>query len=177
VPSAGNVFRASEHASAWGKTAQGDHAALLAAGLFGFNPVAVYFAGEVMDVTIALALALGGMYAALLAREAVSGRAAMGWGSAAAVGWGLASAARPNYLPLMVAGPIFLSLTVHAGRRRVGLACAAAGLVVVLAAGCVQWAHCGQFRVLPWQGAYNLWAANKPGANGKYFAQEVTHTG
>ena len=29
----------------------------------------------------------------------------------------------------------------------------------------------GEFRVLPWQGAFNLWAANRPGAHGRYFEQ------
>jgi hypothetical protein len=27
---------------------------------------------------------------------------------------------------------------------------------------------------LPWQGAYNLWAANRPGANGRYYTQQVS---
>jgi len=33
--------------------------------------------------------------------------------------------------------------------------------------------HGGNFRILPWQGAYNLYAANREGANGQYYTQRV----
>jgi hypothetical protein len=40
-------------------------------------------------------------------------------------------------------------------------------------AGLVQKGVCGQFRIMPAQGAYNLWAGNRPGANGRYFEQKI----
>ena len=55
--------------------------------------------------------------------------------------------------------------------------CAATGVAVLLAGATVQFLHVGHFAILPWQGAYNLWAANKPSSNGRYFAQEVSTFG
>jgi hypothetical protein len=37
-----------------------------------------------------------------------------------------------------------------------------------------QWAWAGEFRVLPWQGAYNFYAANRADANGRYYVQHMT---
>jgi hypothetical protein len=149
---------------------------LLAAALFGLNPVAVYFAGELLDATFALTLALAGVHGVLRAREAATGWRAAAWGGAAALGFGLATLARPHYLPVLAASPFLLAFTSPAAhlRWRAPLAGAAVGLAVLLASAGVQWAHRGHFAVVPWQGAYNLWAANKPTANGKYFAQELT---
>jgi hypothetical protein len=161
----------------WGETGKTERAALAAAALFGLNPVAVYFAGEVMDGTFALALALGGVAAALLARDTRSGSKSVTYAEAAGLAWGLASAARPHFLTLLVAGPLLLAWTADVRRRQVGTACAVAGLTVLLGGGLVQLGHSGRFELTPWQGAYNLWAANKPGANGKYFAQEIVFAG
>ena len=42
-------------------------------------------------------------------------------------------------------------------------------LLVLGAFGAFNYVIAGDFRVTPWQGAYNLWAANRPGAHGRYF--------
>jgi hypothetical protein len=151
--------------------------ARLAAVLFGLNPVAVYFAGEMLDTTFALSLAMAGVYAALRAHQADSARSSTGWGLAAALGFGLATLARPHYAILVLAAPVLLAVTAPATRRRTAPACAAAGLAVLLAGAGIQSLHVGHFAILPWQGAYALWAANKPSSNGRYFAQEVTTFG
>lgn len=44
---------------------------------------------------------------------------------------------------------------------------------ILLVQGLLNLALGGEFRVLPWQGAYNLYAANKAGADGRYFEQSV----
>jgi hypothetical protein len=59
-------------------------------------------------------------------------------------------------------------------RRVVRSALVAAGVIVVLGfQGGVNYKLSGEIRILPWQGAYNLYAANKTDANGKYYAQQV----
>jgi hypothetical protein len=37
-----------------------------------------------------------------------------------------------------------------------------------------QWSVSGVAGFLPWQGAYNLWAANRPGSNGRYYTQHMS---
>jgi hypothetical protein len=41
------------------------------------------------------------------------------------------------------------------------------------AAGVLELRRCGQFHVMPVQGAYSLWVGNRPGANGRYYEQQV----
>jgi hypothetical protein len=56
-----------------------------------------------------------------------------------------------------------------------GLLLVAAGLgAVLLLQGFLNLQIGGEFRVLPWQGAYNLYAANREGANGKFYQQRVS---
>ncbi|MSU46551.1 MAG: hypothetical protein EXS42_05375 [Lacunisphaera sp.] len=75
-------------------------------------------------------------------------------------------------LPLLWVAAIGPLRLWRAQLRPIGLALAAGGLLW-LAEGLWQWRVSGEFRLLPWQGAYNLWAANKPGANGRYYAQTM----
>jgi hypothetical protein len=59
-------------------------------------------------------------------------------------------------------------------RRLIPLAAAfGAALLPLGVVGLVQMAVSGDFRVMPTQGSYNLWAANKPGAHGRYFVQSI----
>jgi hypothetical protein len=50
---------------------------------------------------------------------------------------------------------------------------AVTGVVLFVAVGFWQHHLCGRFGFMPAQGPYNLWAANEPGANGRYFTQKV----
>jgi hypothetical protein len=47
----------------------------------------------------------------------------------------------------------------------------AAAVLLILGVVQMQWG--GEFRVLPWQGSYNFYSANTPGANGKYYTQQL----
>ena len=143
-------------------------AALVAAALWGLNPVALYYAVQVLDVVPALALFMGGLAAWMRVRSPASGN------MVGSVLLGLAVTARPHFLPVVFIAP--LARAWLAGRWLPrwmdALNWLGAG-VALLMVGFVQWHWSGEFRILPWQGAYNFYAANKPGANGKYYTQQL----
>ena len=157
-------------------------AGLVAAALFGLNPVAVYFSAEPLDTTLGLFFFLSGLN--ILHSEIVHGRRTLGL---TALGfaegtflWVLATLTRPHYAIVLAGLPFLIVAYWWWRRRRTGFSIVA-GLGGFLAAavfglggaGMVQMAICGQFRIMPAQGAYNLWAGNRPGANGRYFEQKI----
>jgi len=149
-------------------------AAALAAGLFGCYPVALYFAADALDSSLATCLMLAGV--AALQRASESERAHPRLDVAPAVGLlALAGLARPQMFAIALA--VAAALAVRARRApRPGLDLAAAllPLICVLGVmGAANWHVARDFRLLPWQGAYNLWAANGPQANGRYFTQQT----
>ncbi len=135
--------------------------------LFGLNPVVLHFVGDPLDITLALTLMLIGLYSAVHADGRLSGLASCG------LFWSLATLTRPNLLPLVLAWPIIATVRPGRGSSRWQRACAAAiGPAVIFAAfGIANYSIANDFRLLPWQGAYNLWAANKPESNGRYYQQ------
>jgi hypothetical protein len=153
--------------------------------LFGFNPVAIYFAAEPLDTTFGLFLFLVGldlMHSGLtLAGQtrsqfpACSSEALTRVAGAAAF-WSLAMLSRPHYAVVVVVFPVLL-LGSFWRTPRVWLKSAAVFGVVttsVLAfAGLAQHRLTGQFRILPTQGGYSLWVGNRPGANGRYYEQQI----
>lgn len=175
-------------------------AAWLAALLYAVYPVALYFAVQVLDVTLAITLFLAGVYVLLGVRAdttapceprrakrgaARSGRAPElrrasqvaplkihGLALLAGILGGLAVLSRPNFLPAVLCFPLVL-LLIQSRPWKASIV-VALGLALMLAAqGWVNLQLSGQFRLLPWQGAYNLYAANRDGANGKYYTQRV----
>ncbi|MDQ8195135.1 hypothetical protein QEH59_11915 [Coraliomargarita sp. SDUM461004] len=141
--------------------------------LFAVYPVALYFSGQVLDITFSITLFLAAIYTLLRGMEASAACSQIAWGLAAGLFGGLAVLARPNFLPPALCLPVVI-LFAQTRSWRTPL-CAGAGLLLML---CLQgWANqqlSGQFRLLPWQGAYNLYAANCEGANGKYYTQRVS---
>ena len=144
------------------------YAAALAAALWGLNPVALFYAVDVLDVTPALALFLWGLV--LMSRTGGRGRESLAGGLLLGVAVGM----RPHFLPVVLVAPVARAWL--AGRWRptgrdaltwVGAA------VPLLAVGWAQWAWAGEFRVMPWQGAYNFYSANRRGANGRYYTQRI----
>jgi len=158
------------------RTFPGNGPSWIAALLFGLNPVAVFLAGELLDTTFALSLSMLGVLGTVAAQDGTSPRSRTWWPIAAGVSFGLATLARPHHAALLVAAPVLLAVISRTARRGAALLGGAA-IAVLLAGATVQAAHVGHFSVLPWQGAYNLWAANKPSANGRYYAQEVSTFG
>lgn len=145
--------------------------ALLAAVLYGLNPVALHFAGDPLDVTLAIALLLGG----LLATVSAGARHAAPALAAAGALLALAALTRPQLMAVLLAWCAWLGWSTL--RRPVRARAFAAGITPVAALlaamGLVNLALGGEFRVLPWQGSFDLHAANRPGADGRYFVQRT----
>ena len=161
---------------AWGSGKAG----FVAAALYGFNPVVVYFSAEPLDTTLALFLFLAGLdvfhslYAYPLKNES-SARVFRRMAAGGAL-WALAMLARPHYAIVLAALPLLSAVLWR--RKRLLLARALVAFVLAAglclgAAGLLQKQVCGQFRIMPAQGAYNLWAGNRPGATGRYFEQKI----
>ena len=160
-------------------------AGLWAAFLFGFNPVAVYFAAEPLDTTFGLFLFLAGLnllhsrWPALQKGNLLeTGDLKRLTASLAGVGalWALAMLARPHYAIVLAGVPFLLAACLWRSPRvllsGIGAFVLAAGLLLCLA-GIWQQRVTGEFRIMPTQGAYSLWAGNRPGANGRYFEQKI----
>ncbi|TVP79867.1 MAG: hypothetical protein EA353_05205 [Puniceicoccaceae bacterium] len=153
---------------------QNPMAGYLGALLYAVYPVALYFAGQVLDITFAITLFLAGVYVLLLSGKPTTRRRVLLWALLAGVVGGLAVLARPNFLPAVIGFPLaalFLAAPYRFGRALASLA----GLVLALGLqGGVNYKLSGELRLMPWQGAYNLYAANRSGANGKYYTQKVS---
>ena len=150
----------------------GPGAGVAAGLLYALNPVLVHFATQALDATLSLTLFMAGLDFLACAAQA-PGRA-RGW-LAASTAWAAAALARPNFLLAWLSLPVLALLQPVAARtRRVLLSAALAGTVLLAAAAAWQWRVSGVAGFMPWQGAYNLWAANRPGANGRYYTQHVS---
>lgn len=147
----------------------GPGAGLLAGLLFGLDPVMVHYATQALDATLSLTLFLAGLGLLFRSLEPPGGQA--GWAGASAL-WSAAAAVRPNFLlPWAGLWPAALALP---GARLRRLAAALTGVLVLCAMALWQHGVTGTAGVTPWQGPYNLWAANRPGANGRYYTQRVS---
>jgi 4-amino-4-deoxy-L-arabinose transferase-like glycosyltransferase len=150
----------------------GARGALIAGLFFGFDPVLVHFATQALDATLSLAFFLGGLFFFLAAVTAP--QRARAW-AAAGLLWAAATLARPNYLLVWALVPAAAAFSVSTTRARLRLLPSAlAGVLLFGAASAWQWNVSGVAGFLPWQGPYNLWAANRPGANGRYYTQHVS---
>jgi 4-amino-4-deoxy-L-arabinose transferase-like glycosyltransferase len=152
------------------------YSALGAFALWGIYPVALHLAGDPLDITLGIALLLGGIYFALgIAREAPAPSNAGALAALAGGALALASLARPNFLGLLlVAAAVALLLAVREAKlRRPVLVGVATALALLIGFGLSNWAWSGRFWLTPWQGAYNLWAANRPESNGRYYQQLI----
>jgi len=138
--------------------------------LHGLNPVLIHYATQVLDAVPANTLFLAGLLC-LPARapDQATWRRAAGLSLA----WTAAALVRPQLLLLWLAFPLAWIAATGGWRRQVRLLvlAACAGGMLWIAQGTWAWRVSGEFRVLPWQGAYNLWAANHPDANGRYYTQ------
>jgi hypothetical protein len=148
----------------------GNLSGLLGGLLYALDPVLVHYATQALDATLALTLFLAGLRS--FAAAAVDPGRPGPW-AAAGILWAAATLVRPNFLLVWLVVPAFA--VAQAGTLRRGLVAASlAGAVLFAAAAAWQAAICGVAGFLPWQGPYNLWAANRPGANGRYYTQHVS---
>ena len=157
-------------------------AAWYAGVLYVLYPVALYFSMQVLDMTFAMTLFLLGLYCVVRGCESVAGeRHRVRWIVCIIGGvlLGLSVLARPNFLLPLFCVPLAPFILCGAGKSQWRKACLPAVVLLVsmllplLGQGCYNFSKSGVFRVLPWQGAYNLLTANKTGANGKFFKQSV----
>jgi len=149
----------------------GDRAALAAGLLLALDPVMVHYATQALDATLSLALFLLGLDR--LAAALAAPDRARAW-AGAGISWAAAALVRPNYLLAWPLVPLFaLAQPAPLARGRI-LAAALAGVLLFGAQSAWQWNVSGVAGFLPWQGAYNLWSANRPGANGRYYSQQVS---
>lgn len=144
-----------------------------AAGLLhGLNPVLIHEATQVLDGTLANLFFLAGLLL-LPSPDDPAPRRKATWLS---LMWTAAALVRPQLLLGWLALPLLWLLANGPLRQwraqlRPLLIAMTAGGLLWLAQGVWSWRVGGEFRLLPWQGTYNLWAANKPGASGRYYAQ------
>lgn len=163
-----------------------DAAAWLSGLLYAVYPVAMWFAVQTLDISFGMSLFLLGTY--LLFRgcdeERRSSQQFRDLFLAGLLG-GLAVLARPNFLTAVLLLPLLPSVLIfQASReqlqswlRRSFLALLLVGsalLLMLLAQACMNLRVSGEFRILPWQGPYNLYAGNHSHANGKYLIQRVS---
>jgi 4-amino-4-deoxy-L-arabinose transferase-like glycosyltransferase len=148
-------------------------AAAAAAGLlFAFDPVLVHYATQALDAELGLILFLAGL---LCFAAAVAAPARMRPWAFAGIFWAAATLVRPNYLLVWCMAPLAAALVPSNPAIRFRAAMAAlAGVLLFGTASIWQKAETGTAGFLPWQGPYNLWAANRPGANGRYYTQRVS---
>ena len=147
-------------------------AGLVAGLLHGLNPVLIHEATQVLDGALANTFFIVGLLCLPAPGEQSSRRNAL-WLS---LTWTAAALVRPQFLLVWLALPLLWiaasgPLRQWRAQLRPLLTAMAAGGLLWLAQGAWSWRISGEFRVLPWQGTYNLWAANKPGASGRYYAQ------
>ena len=146
-------------------------AAALAAGLLtALNPVFIHYATQALDATPALTLFLVGLN--FLARPGAAPASALPW-LGASVGWAAASLMRPNYLLVWAVLPVLALTQVSPGARPLRIAASLGGLMLFAGLAIWQGRISGGSGFLPTQGAYNFWAANRPGAHGRYYVQQL----
>jgi len=140
--------------------------AYLAMLLYGLHPPAVFFAAEPLDITAGL-LFLSASLLALLTGDENDSRKLFAVSGALL---GIGSIIRANMLPM--AGT-FLFFSLKQNRRQHSFMAILALLLIMFCGGGINYLHSGQFRMLPWQGGFSLYAANFNKANGKYFNQTL----
>jgi hypothetical protein len=152
----------------WFGTASGVIAGLL----FAMDPVLVHFATQALDSTLSLTLFLAGLNSFVV--TVGDPERSRPWAFAGAF-WAAATLVRPNFLLVWLVVPGFALARGGPWRDRTRiLAAALAGVILFCGAAAWQKSVSGVAGILPWQGPYNLWAANRPGANGRFYTQHVS---
>ncbi len=148
--------------------------------LFACHPVVLHFAVDPLDITLAIALMLGGIAAALRTVSPRTWLTTVGWLSLAASLLTLAALTRPQLFAVLMAFLFWASWRrAVSWQARVVSACAAALPVALLCGGMglINMQLSGEFRVLPWQSSFHLWAANRTDADGRYFVPTESGAG
>ena len=148
-------------------------AALLASLLYGCNPVALHFAGDPLDTTMAVFFFGAGLVAALETAEAETSAGQTGASATAGLCWAVGTLARPHLLASALTWPLLAAILPGTRRWKKLLAATLPLFAVFLLAGFITQENTGVFHILPTQGGYNLYAANREGADGRFFVQQL----
>lgn len=162
---AATVFTALLAARLWSSSRAG----LLGGLLYGLNPVAVYFAAIPFDITLGIAFFLGALWFLTSVKRPFP--AALTGGTFLA----LAVMARPHFLPVALLAPLLFRGMRGEWKRFQGAAFAVwiPTVAALLLFGLINRGLSDEFRVLPWQGAFNLYSSNKSGADGRFHVQTL----
>ncbi len=145
-------------------------AGLFAGLLAALNPVFLHYATQRLDASLGTVLFLAGLLPVRLEAKNLAPRALLD----ATLLWTLAALVRPQFLTVLLTLPVvWFSRRENRPSPPIAAAAFALGATLFIGQGLWQRHVGGEFRVLPWQGAYNLWAANQPGAHGRYYAQSI----
>jgi len=145
-------------------------AAVFSALLFGLNPVLIFFASDPLDITMAITCMLAGLLCGLKAIDKNNHHFVRST-LLAGLFFGLASLLRSHFLMLACAWPIIAYL--FSRRSACFFAALSAPFVGLITLGLINMISCNEWVILPTQGPFNLWAANKANANGRYFEQSM----
>lgn len=148
--------------------------AAVTAGLVGFNPVMLHFAFDPLDTLFSISLFLVALNLATPDPSNPKPFEAKRyfWAGLAIA---LATLARPHFLALLLPAVLYASYLAiaRANYRNAAASFALASVFPLIAFGVYQKIRNDSFAILPTQGAYNLWANNRPGANGLYLTQSL----
>jgi hypothetical protein len=134
---------------------------------YGLYPPALHFAVDPLDVTMSLTFLLASAICYQSASESECRRVK---GIAAGLFLGIGSLIRTNLLAFL--GIWFLQLFVKKNRE-VAFVALLSCCLPLLFLGVINYHRSGEFRIMPWQGPFNLYAANASHADGKYFQQHL----
>jgi hypothetical protein len=142
-------------------------AAVLTAALVGLNPVIIFFAADPYDILLAAACLSAAALLAVQWHQGDTGKVGLAVGVGLLLGVG--ALARSHLLLPALCWPILAGS--YAKRLKITVASAGGIVLATVGLGLANFAVAGEFRLTPWQGAYNFWAANGPRANGRFFTQ------
>ncbi|WOO41273.1 hypothetical protein [Rubellicoccus peritrichatus] len=165
----------------WGDISAGIVACLI----WALYPVGLFFMVDPLDITLAVALMLAGLDRALAFLKSANAQNALASGFLLA----LAGLTRPQMWSIALVVPCLMCLLVWLDCRRQKVDAASTserkapcwpvfvvwiGLAIpALTMGIFNAQLSGSFKVLPTQGPFNLWAANRPDSHGKYYTQQI----
>ncbi|MEW6708220.1 MAG: hypothetical protein AB1403_00195 [Candidatus Riflebacteria bacterium] len=134
---------------------------------YGFYPPALHFAVDPFDITMGIFFLL--LSCGLLIKSEIS-QDSLHFSGMAGLSLGIGSLLRANILPMAA---VWLFAMRRSDRRFHSLLALIGVALPLLLGGLANYWHSGQFKIMPWQGPFNLYAANYEKANGKYFQQTL----
>lgn len=135
----------------------------------GLNPVFLFFAGDAFPIMLATACVTLALHHLIIWHENPSVSRSLQIGFWLTLG----AALRSHVMCLALLWP--LAALLYPSRRRLPSMLAAALPVGLsfLALGFSNLSNSGEFRMMPWQGSFILWASNGPHAQGRIYTQQI----